>query len=87
MWEKYKATIQGDRIEWDGAAPDGLSEKSPVKVEVTVVSSKPRLKKPNGKRMAAALAKIAARGGVGSIKDPSKWQREIRKDRKLAGRD
>ena len=34
----------------------------------------------------AALREIAKRGGTG-IKDPVAWQREIRKDRPLPGRD
>lgn len=86
MLEKYRATIHGDRIEWDGEAPEELEKSSTIKVDVTVVSEKRKLKKPNGKKMAAALSKIAARGGL-PIKDPVKWQREIRKDRPLPGRD
>lgn len=87
MLEKYRATIHGDRIEWDGEAPKDLTQAASIKVDVTVVSAKPKLKKPNGKKMAEALAKIAARGGITSIKDPVKWQREVRKDRPLPGRD
>ena len=40
----------------------------------------------DGKQAAAALQKIADRGGVKSIPDPDKWLREIRKDRPLPGR-
>lgn len=87
MLEKYRATIHGDRIEWDGEAPKDLTRVASIKVDVTVISPKQKLKKPNGKKMAEALAKIAARGGVPSIKNPVKWQREIRKDRPLPGRE
>ncbi len=86
MLEKYRATICGDKIEWDGESPKILTNTASIKVDVTVVSSKPKLKKPNGKKMAEALAKIAARGGITSIKDPDKWLRDTRKDRPLPGR-
>jgi hypothetical protein len=35
----------------------------------------------------AALDRIAARGGMTGIKDPSAWQREQRADRPLPGRE
>ena len=40
-------------------------------------------KKNNGKAVVAMLRKIAAKGGIEAIPDPMKWQRQIRKDRKL----
>lgn len=85
MLEKYRATIRGDKIEWEGEAPKGLTRNRTITVEVTTV--RVNRKKPNGEKAAEILAKIAAIGGVKSIKDPVKWQREIRKDRKLPGRD
>jgi len=41
----------------------------------------------NGENPMAWLEKIAALGGVNSISNPSDWQREIRKDKKLPNRD
>lgn len=85
MMEKYRATIHGNTIEWDGDAPADLTDQNAsIKVDVTVVSV--RSKQPDGKKMAEALAEIAARGGVTSILDPVEWQREIRKDRPLPDR-
>lgn len=40
-----------------------------------------------GERMAAALAKLAKSSGLRAIKDPVLWQREMREDRSLPGRD
>jgi hypothetical protein len=34
-----------------------------------------------------SLRKIAARGGLKSISDPMRWQRETRRDRALPGRE
>jgi hypothetical protein len=85
MLEKYRATVQGNRIEWDDEIPKTLKKGRPQKVDVILISDQPK-KKPNGKKMAEALAKIAAKGGVSSIKDPDKWLREVRNDRPLPGR-
>ncbi len=43
-------------------------------------------KKPNGTKMAAALGKLAQINAFSTIKDPVKWQKQIRKDRKLPNR-
>ncbi len=86
MLEKYRATIHGDKIEWDDDVPQSVRDKKSLTVDVTVVTSRQKLKKPDGEKMADALAKIAAMGGITSIKDPVKWQREIRKERPLPGR-
>lgn len=40
-----------------------------------------------GEEMAAALAKLAAANAFSEIEDPARWQREIRKDRVLPGRE
>jgi hypothetical protein len=42
---------------------------------------------PNGDAIARICERIAARNTMPSIPDPSAWQREIRKDRPLPGRD
>jgi hypothetical protein len=85
MADKYRATLHGDRLEWENGSPPLSDEPNGVAVEVSIVK---RLKKPDGKKMAAALRALAnlPDGGIKSIKDPVKWQREIRKDRPLPGR-
>jgi hypothetical protein len=37
--------------------------------------------------MADALSKLADVGAFSGVDDPSEWQREIRQDRSLPGRD
>jgi len=86
MLDKYIATIHGNLIEWEGKAPKGLGSKTSMRVEVIPVPQTLR-KTGNGKKAAQALRQIAVLGGVRSIKDPSKWQAQIRKDRKVTGRD
>jgi hypothetical protein len=40
-----------------------------------------------GGQMAEALSKLAESGAFSAIDDPSEWQREIRQDRPLPGRE
>lgn len=42
---------------------------------------------PNGVAMVRIMERMAARRALSEIKDPSAWQREIRKDRPLHGRE
>ena len=84
MSETYKAIVRGNTIEYQGDAPDAHDA---VEVEVTVRRSPYEAKEPNGRRAMAALARIADKGGISSIVDPVAWQREIRKDRPLPGRE
>lgn len=42
---------------------------------------------PNGVAVARIAERIAASNPFSEIKDPSAWQREIRKDRPLPGRE
>ncbi|MBV9241030.1 MAG: hypothetical protein JO314_03390 [Acidobacteria bacterium] len=85
--EKYRATIHGNIIEWEGEAPAELGSDRAVTVDVQVVATSRKAKRSSGKKMAQLMTKIAAAGGIPSIKDPVKWQSEIRRDRPLPGRD
>jgi len=82
MSRTYRAILRGDRLQWAGDAPD---PSAPLPVDVIVLDTTPNGSR--GKEMADALAQIAARGGISSIPDPAAWQREIRQDRPLPGRD
>lgn len=43
--------------------------------------------KNNSEELYKLMEEMATSGGITSIKDPVKWQREVRKDKKLYGRD
>ena len=86
MEEKYKAMIHGDTIEWSGDIPEEVAKDGIMEVYVTRVQET-KNSEPNGKQAMAILQKIADRGGIQSILDPVAWQREIRKDRPLPGRE
>ena len=43
--------------------------------------------KPNGEELYKLMKDMEASGGVTSIENPLEWQKEIRKDKKLYGRE
>lgn len=92
---KYKAVIRHDPVthhdyvEWISGKP---RTNVPIDVEVSVWEEpwgKRRVgkDKENGKRLAELFEKLADKGAFSDIDDPVAWQREIRKDRPLPGRD
>ena len=88
MLQTYEAILRGDRLEWSGVAPNA---ERPVRVRVTVVETildeTPEERAARGKRMADALRELAASAAFKEISDPVAWQREIRKDRAMPGRE
>ncbi len=50
-------------------------------------ANSPHTHQPNGAAIVRIMERMAARNALSGIKDPSAWQREIRKDRPLPGRD
>lgn len=71
-------------MEWTDPSPVDLAPAQPV--EVTILDP-PDQTANRGRRMAEALEKLAASDAFSEISDPSEWQREIRKDRPLPGRE
>jgi hypothetical protein len=85
MHVTYKAILKGDRVEWIGEAPE---TNGGVPVEITVIKEEtPEELKLRGQQMAEILNALAALNPFADIKDPVAWQREIRKDRPLPGRE
>ncbi len=86
----YRAVLKGDHLEWRGEIPPEIAKERAVPVDVTIQRDE-RFSSSRaanaGERMAAALEKLAASQAVASIEDPVAWQREVRRDRPLPGRD
>lgn len=89
MLSTYKAVLKGDRLEWSDDVPELVVAGQPVPVHVTILDvALLQLEQPaRGQEMAAALERLAAKGGFADIADPATWQREIRQDRSVPGRD
>ena len=82
MLRTYEGTLRGDRIDWSGEAP---TPKRALRVHVTVLDEGD-VDESQGRRMAAALERLAESGAFTGIDDPSEWQREVRTERPLPGR-
>lgn len=78
----YRAILQGSQLIWLDPPPN-LPENT--EVSVTVTQSSPR-RRSRGDAMAAALEKLAQRNAFKGV-DPIAWQREIRQDKPLHGRE
>lgn len=80
----FKAVLHGKRVEWLNGkpeAPQGLT----VRVKTPI-----KRWKSEAERQAVlteALAALRKSGAFADMEDPVTWQREIRKDRPLPGRD
>ena len=83
----YKALLRGDRLEWLGEAPEPQTD-APLSVHVTVLDQElPAEVHARGHAMAALLEKLAERRTFSAITDPVRWQRELRQERVLPGRE
>ena len=83
----YRALLQGDRLEWLEDAPESQTD-APLRVHVTVLEQEPPAEgQARGYAMAALLEKVAERRTFSTITDPVSWQRELRQERGLPGRD
>ena len=88
MLRTYEAILVGDRIEFPGGGPQ---EPGPLNVHVTVLGAAGGAgangRRERGVAMAAALEKLARAGTLATVIDPAQWQREVRRDRDLPGRE
>jgi hypothetical protein len=87
MVRTYRALLRGNRLEWLEEAPESENDH-PLRVQVTILDQGTAAEEVSrGQAMAALLEQIAARGRLAAIEHPVKWQREIRQDRPLPGRE
>lgn len=84
MGERYRAILKGDQLEWTDGMPSNLISEQPVEV---IILDEPDRMAHRRRAMAQALEDLAASDPFSEIPDPVEWQREIRKDRPLPGRD
>lgn len=81
----YQGILRDNQIEWTQSTPPELPPGG-VRVQSTFLDTLPKAA-TQGQQMAAALARVAAKGALDGIADPAAWEREVRQDRELPGRD
>lgn len=88
MLSTYRAILRGKILEWLSDQPKNLPSNQAVSVYVTILDEPlPVVKKQQGRRMAAALEKLAKMSSSVRTVDALQWEREIRQERKLPGRE
>ena len=85
MSTTYTGILRDNQIEWTQPAPPKAPAEG-LRVQVTLLDAVPN-SASQGQQMAAALARLAANHALASIADPLAWERELRQDRELPGRD
>lgn len=87
----YKAILRGDRLEWRGPTRQHPPTDRAIAVHVTLLDeplSKADVhENGQGARMAAALERLAELRALAEINDAAAWERAVREDRALPGRD
>ncbi|MUG95719.1 hypothetical protein F7734_26530 [Scytonema sp. UIC 10036] len=87
MLQTFRATLRGDSLEWGEEVQRLFRDDRPVQVLVTILEEEPTQEKNGrGQRMAAVLEKLAQAQAFAGI-DPVAWQRDVRQDRELPGRN
>lgn len=78
----YRAVVDGEHIRWIDRPPVLSGE---VEVRVTLVESGAGAASRRA-LVLDALTRLAERGGIEGIDDAAAWQRQVRSDRPLPGR-
>jgi hypothetical protein len=85
MLQTFKAVLKGNSIEWIDEDPK-LGDQS-IPVHITVLEKNADSDSATrGQRMAEVLEKLAANRAFSNV-DPVVWQRKVRQDRSIPGRD
>ncbi|WP_420127874.1 hypothetical protein [Longimicrobium sp.] len=83
--QTYRAVLRGDEVAWIDPPPQLEGE---TEVQITVLPPESEdARRARGLRAAAALERLANAGAFDDIEDAAAWQREIRQDRPLPGRE
>ena len=86
MQRIFEAILNGNLLEWANEVPK--QGDRPVRVYVTLQEERSNLSAEfRRQRTVEILEKIAASNVCANISDPVEWQRELRQDRPLPGRD
>lgn len=85
MLHTFEAVLKGNRLEWTNDAPK--ESDRPLKVYVTLLDESTLSSEERRQKLAELLGKVAATNAFANIENPVEWQRELRQDRSLPGRE
>ena len=88
MQTEYKAKLNNGQVEWNGTPPPPYLNGAELVVTVARPENYSEMsKEERGRGMAEALRELTKLNTFRDIADPVAWQREIREDRSLPGRE
>ncbi|MEG5061667.1 hypothetical protein QUB60_28395 [Microcoleus sp. A2-C5] len=86
MLRTFEALLKGKFLEWTNDAPQ--QSDRPLKVYVTLLEEKSSISAEcRRQKIVEILEKLAASQAFEEVTNPVAWQREMRQDRPLPGRD
>lgn len=86
MQRIFEAILKGNLLEWANEVPRQADR--PVRVYVTLQEERSTLSAEfRRQKIVEILEKFAASNVFAEISDPVEWQRDLRQDRPLPGRD
>lgn len=80
-------TVDARRLVYVPVPQNWIGKPLRVRVELDEMAGVAATASERHAKGMAAMSRLASRGGVRSISDPVQWQREIRAERPLPGRD
>lgn len=87
MLRTFRAILKGNLLEWQEDINGWLQDDHTVQVLVTLLDEEPIIpSQGRGRQMAVILEKLAQAQAFSGV-DPLVWQRELRRDRELPGRN
>jgi len=82
----YNAKVKGNLIKWTDGIPPELQDAQEHDVRIVIPENQDESLR-RSRELARILEELSKLDPFRDIKDPSEWQREIRKDRPLPGRE
>ncbi|MBL8206522.1 MAG: hypothetical protein JNM09_19970 [Blastocatellia bacterium] len=88
MLQTYSAILKNNQVHWTDEEPVASGEGHALSVLVTIVEETVQPTTENHRqKIAQVLNRLAARNTLAEIDDPVAWQKDLREDRTLPGRD
>ncbi len=89
MLSTYKAILRGNRVEWRGDVDAHVATDQAIVVHITILDEPLVLTdtRDQGRRMAEILGRLAKLRTFSDVVDPAQWEREVRQERTLPGRE
>jgi hypothetical protein len=88
MLQTYSAILKNNQLHWTEEEPVTSAEGHALSVLVTIVDETIQpTTEHHRQKIVQVLNRLAARNSLAEINDPVAWQKDLREDRTLPGRE